>query len=57
MPTRDKRQVIFLKKKGLSNIPNEKQVFKNLVLELKRGGKVKDENPFSIGDVCCFSLY
>jgi hypothetical protein len=47
----------FFGEKGLSNIPKEKQVLKNLVLELKRGGKVKDENPFCIGDVCCFPLY
>jgi hypothetical protein len=47
----------FFGEKSLSNIPKERQVFKNLVLGLKRGGKVKDENPFSIGDVLCFSLY
>jgi hypothetical protein len=47
----------FFGEKNSSNIPKERQVFKNLVLELNRGGKVKDENPFSIGDVLCFSLY
>jgi len=48
MPTCDKGQAIFLEKKVYLTFQKKKQVLENLVLELKRGGKVKDENHFPL---------